>query len=124
MKDVKVVKFFEVRTPGKLMALRHPKVRGQETESGIVVQSSAKPQEGTVVAVHPNSVYSVGETIVWNRFAAEFGAQPDGPQKEYLVIREDDILGVINEEEWEKHVKGESDAAARLASERQGKLAP
>lgn len=123
------VKFFECRQPGKLMALRHNKLRS--VGGPIEVQSQEKPQEGTVVAVHPDSRYRVGETIVWNRFAAEFGARPEGPQKEYLVIREDDILGVINETEWNVYVeRGKAEQAEEIAvaqrrnAARQGLLGP
>lgn len=75
-----------------------------KTASGIVIPDSAgeKPEQGTVVAVGPGRRNERGDLVVPNVKAGErvlFGkysgqtVKLDG--KELLVIREDDVLAVI-----------------------------
>ncbi|WP_208591078.1 co-chaperone GroES [Gracilibacillus suaedae] len=77
----------------------------EKTASGIVLPDSAKekPQEGKVVAVGSGRVTDNGEkvapeveegnTIVFSKFA---GTEVKYEGKEYLILRESDILAVVS----------------------------
>jgi chaperonin GroES len=77
----------------------------ETTASGIVLPESAqeKPQEGKIVAVGSGKVtdngeriapeVSEGERVIYSKFA---GTEVNYDGKEYLVLRESDILAVIN----------------------------
>ncbi len=80
-----------------------PMKREETTASGIVLPDSAmeKPQEGTVVAVgkHRNTKgdlvdlsVKVGDHVVFGKFA---GTEIKYDGEIYLIMREDDILAVI-----------------------------
>ncbi|MGM8216736.1 co-chaperone GroES [Bacillaceae bacterium W0354] len=76
----------------------------EKTASGIVLPDSAKekPQEGKVVAVGSGHLtdngekvaleVKVGDQVIYSKFAGTEVKQGD---KEYLVLRESDILAVI-----------------------------
>ncbi len=76
----------------------------EKTASGIVLPDSAKekPQEGKVVAVGSGRVtengervaleVSEGNTIIFSKYA---GTEVKFEGKEYLILRESDILAVI-----------------------------
>ncbi|WP_405099282.1 co-chaperone GroES [Oceanobacillus sp. FSL H7-0719] len=76
----------------------------ETTASGIVLPESAqeKPQEGRVVAVGSGRVtdsgekaaleVSEGDRIIYSKFA---GTEVTFEGKEYLILRENDILAVI-----------------------------
>lgn len=76
----------------------------EKTASGIVLPESAqeKPQEGRVVAVGSGRVTDSGEKvalevaegdrIIYSKFA---GTEVTFEGKEYLILRENDILAVI-----------------------------
>ncbi|SFM14192.1 chaperonin GroES [Gracilibacillus orientalis] len=76
----------------------------EKTASGIVLPDSAKekPQEGKVVAVGSGRVTDNGEkvaleveegnTIIFSKFA---GTEVKYEGKEYLILRENDILAVV-----------------------------
>ncbi|MUV38526.1 10 kDa chaperonin [Lentibacillus sp. JNUCC-1] len=76
----------------------------EKTASGIVLPDSAqeKPQEGNVVAVGSGRVTDSGKTvtpevkegerIIFSKFA---GTEVKYEGKEYLILRENDILAVI-----------------------------
>jgi chaperonin GroES len=83
-------------------------VEAKETESksagGIVIPDTAdkdKPMQGTVIAIgngklvdgkiHPVQV-KVGEKILFGKYA---GTTVKLDDKDYLVMREDDVMGVI-----------------------------
>jgi chaperonin GroES len=79
----------------------------QTTLSGIIIPSSnnvAKPDKGEVVAVGSGRVLNNGETlkpivkegnqIIFNRFA---GTEISVDNNTYLLIKEADILAIINE---------------------------
>jgi chaperonin GroES len=83
-------------------------VEAKETESksagGIVIPDTAdkdKPMQGTVIAIgngklvegkmHPLQV-KVGEQILFGKYA---GTTVKLDEKDYLVMREDDVMGVI-----------------------------
>ncbi|MFD1363432.1 co-chaperone GroES [Lentibacillus salinarum] len=77
----------------------------ETTSSGIVLPDSAKekPQEGNVVAVGSGRMTDSGEKaalevnegdrIIFSKFA---GTEVNYSGKEYLILRESDILAVIN----------------------------
>ncbi|WP_216831740.1 co-chaperone GroES [Alkalihalobacterium elongatum] len=76
----------------------------EKTASGIVLPDSAKekPQEGKIVAVGTGRVLENGErvalevkegdTVIFSKYA---GTEVKFESKEYLVLRESDILAVI-----------------------------
>ncbi|TCT18942.1 chaperonin GroES [Melghiribacillus thermohalophilus] len=76
----------------------------EKTSSGIVLPDSAKekPQEGRVVAVGSGKVtdngekvaleVSEGDRVIYSKYA---GTEVKYDGKEYLILREDDILAVI-----------------------------
>lgn len=77
----------------------------ETTASGIVLPESAqeKPQEGKVIAVGSGSLTDNGERVapevaegdrvIYSKFA---GTEVKYDGKEYLILRESDILAVIN----------------------------
>ncbi|MFD1066902.1 co-chaperone GroES [Oceanobacillus locisalsi] len=76
----------------------------ETTASGIVLPDSAKekPQEGEVIAVGAGRVengervtleVSEGDHIIFSKFA---GTEVNYAGTEYLILRENDILAVIN----------------------------
>ncbi|AIE58770.1 co-chaperone GroES [Bacillus methanolicus] len=76
----------------------------EKTASGIVLPDTAKekPQEGKVVAVGTGRVLdsgervaievSVGDRIIFSKYA---GTEVKYDGKEYLILRESDILAVV-----------------------------
>lgn len=75
-----------------------------KTKSGIIMPetSKEKPQKGKVVAVgkgklldngqHATPEVNVGDEIIFNKYA---GSEVKVDDKDYLVIRESDILAVL-----------------------------
>lgn len=78
----------------------------EKTASGIVLPDTAKekPQEGKVVAVGPGRVLdsgervapevAVGNLIIFSKYS---GTEVKYQGKEYLILRETDILAVVGE---------------------------
>lgn len=76
----------------------------EKTPSGIVLPEKAqeKPQEGEVVAVGPGRVLEngnrlemevkVGDRVLFSKYA---GTEVKLDGKEYLIMRQDDILGIL-----------------------------
>lgn len=76
----------------------------QKTKGGIIIPDSAKekPQEGKVVAAGPGRVsdegkvtplsVKAGDRILFGKYS---GSEIKVDGKDYLIMREDDILGVI-----------------------------
>jgi chaperonin GroES len=74
------------------------------TASGIIIPDSAKekPQEGSVIAVGKGKVtedgkilaldVKVGDKVLFGKYA---GTEIKIEGKEYLMMREDDVLGVV-----------------------------
>jgi chaperonin GroES len=101
----------QTSTPTKLVPLGdrvvvRPKQREEMTKSGILLPDTAKekPQEGEVIAVGPGRVLDsgqrvemelkVGQTVLYAKYAGtEFKLDED----EYLILREPDVLAVVNE---------------------------
>ncbi|MBI4211777.1 MAG: co-chaperone GroES [Deltaproteobacteria bacterium] len=77
----------------------------EKTKGGIIIPDTAKekPQEGEVIAVgngkvlddgkvHPLDV-KIGDRVLFSKYA---GSEVKIEGEEYTIMREDDILGVIN----------------------------
>jgi len=76
----------------------------EKTASGIIIPDSAKekPQEGEVVAVGPGKLtdtgaraeltVKVGDKVLFSKYG---GTEVSYGGEEYLIMREDDILGII-----------------------------
>jgi len=79
--------------------LIEPKAAETKTESGIYIPDTAKekPQEGTVVAVgkgtkdHEMTV-KVKDTVLYGKYS---GTELKLDGKDYLIMREDEILGIL-----------------------------
>jgi len=79
--------------------LVEPTAAETKTASGIIIPDTAKekPQEGTVVAVgngkkdEPISV-KVGDKVLYGKYS---GTELKLEGKDYLIVRESDLLGVI-----------------------------
>ena len=77
---------------------------GEETRGGIVVPDTAKekPQEGEVVAVGDGKVLESGERLEMAvkkgdrvLFGKYSGSEVKLDDEEYLIMREDDVLGIL-----------------------------
>ncbi len=76
----------------------------EKTKGGIIIPDTAKekPQEGKVIAVGPGKILEngtkipldvkVGDRILFGKYA---GTEIKIEGEEYLMMREDDILGVV-----------------------------
>ena len=79
--------------------LVEPAAAESKTVGGIIIPDTAKekPQKGTVVAVgngtkdHAMTV-KVGDTVLYGKYA---GTDLKFEGKDYLIMREDDILAII-----------------------------
>ena len=82
-----------------------PEPADEKTDSGLYIPESAKekPQRGTVVSVGPGRVENgnridmtvqEGETILYGKYA---GTEITLDRDDYLIMRESDILGVVQE---------------------------
>lgn len=71
----------------------------EKTKGGIIIPDTAKekPQRGEVVAVGPGKdgnlmTVQVGDTVLYGKYAGQ-ELHYDG--EDYLIMREDDVLGVV-----------------------------
>ena len=81
-----------------------PLSSGPTTKSGIVLPDTAKekPQEGEILAVGPGKVLdngkrtalevSVGQKVLFAKYA---GSEVKLDGEEYLILRESDIMGIV-----------------------------
>ena len=76
----------------------------EKTKGGIIIPDTAKekPQEGKVVAVGPGKVSDSGEKVALEvkegdrvLFSKYAGTEIKIEEEEHLIMREDDILGII-----------------------------
>ena len=79
--------------------LVEPKQAEEKTASGIIIPDSAKekPQQGVIVAAGPGKKdiqiqVSEGDTVLYGKYA---GTELTLDGKDYLIMRQDDILAVI-----------------------------
>ena len=70
-----------------------------KTASGIIIPDTAKekPQKGNIVAVGPGTkenpvTVKVGNTVLYGKYS---GTELKLDGKDYLIMREDDILAII-----------------------------
>ncbi len=84
--------------------LVEPVKNGEEKKGGIIIPDSAKekPQEGKVVAVGTGKIDDDGKKIPFNVKAGDKvlmpkygGTEVKIDDKEYQILREDDILAVL-----------------------------
>lgn len=80
-------------------------VESEKTPGGLIIPDTAKekPQKGEVVAVGKGKVQDggtlvplevkKGDKILFNQYV---GSEFKVEEEEYLVLREDDILGILN----------------------------
>jgi chaperonin GroES len=82
-----------------------PEEADEQTESGLYIPDTAqeKPQRGSVTAVGPGRVengnkiemsVSTGDKVLYSKYA---GTEITIDDQEYLIVRESDILGTIEE---------------------------
>jgi chaperonin GroES len=76
----------------------------EKTAGGLYIPDTAKekPQKGTVIAVGPGKVtddgklqpmeVKVGDTILFDKYS---GSKINMDNEEYLIIREESILGIV-----------------------------
>ncbi len=76
----------------------------EKTKGGIIIPDTAreKPQQGKVVAVGPGRIDDKGNRVPMNvkagdrvLFGKYTGSEVEIDDEQYLIMREDDILGVI-----------------------------
>ncbi len=77
-----------------------PAAAEEKTKGGIIIPDTAKekPQKGEVVAVGPGKdgnelTVKIGDTVLYGKYAGQ-DLHYDGD--DYLIMREDDILIVLN----------------------------
>lgn len=76
-----------------------PAAAEEKTASGLFIPDTAKekPQRGTVMAVGPGkkdepTTVKVGDTVLYGKYS---GTEINVTGKDYLIMRESDILAVI-----------------------------
>ena len=76
-----------------------PEEAVDKTASGIIIPDSAKekPQRGTVVAAGPGTKdekmeVKVGDTVLYGKYS---GTELDLDGKDYLIMKQSDILAII-----------------------------
>ncbi|MCI9217032.1 co-chaperone GroES [Lachnospiraceae bacterium 42-17] len=78
-------------------------VAEETTKSGIVIpgQSKEKPQQAEVLAVGPGGCVdgkevkmniSVGQTVIYSKYS---GTTVEIDEEEYIIVKQDDILAVV-----------------------------
>jgi chaperonin GroES len=79
--------------------LVEPQAAEEKTASGIIIPDSAKekPQNGKVVAVGPGTKdvtmgVKVGDTVLYGKYS---GTELNLEGKDYLIMRQADILAII-----------------------------
>jgi len=99
-----VLKMSKIKPLGNRVLIKRSKK--ETTKGGILLPDSAqeKPKEGKVVSVGPGKIndngsiepmnVSIGDTVLFSSYAGtEVKDQSD--EDEYLIMSEDDILGVL-----------------------------
>jgi chaperonin GroES len=82
-----------------------PEAAEEQTASGLYIPDTAKekPQRGTIISVGPGRVengtkidmsVTAGNTILYGKYA---GTEITMDGEDYLIMRESDILGIIEE---------------------------
>lgn len=83
------------------------RAKAQATKGGILLPDAAqeKPKEGIVIAVGPGKIddqgkreplnVSVGDRVLFTSYSGTEVKQSDHNGEEYLIMSEDDILGIL-----------------------------
>ncbi|MCK4569221.1 MAG: co-chaperone GroES [Bacteroidales bacterium] len=76
-----------------------PSAAEEKTAGGIIIPDTAKekPQKGSVVAVGPGTkdepiTVKVGDTVLYGKYS---GTEISFENKDYLIMRESDIVAII-----------------------------
>jgi chaperonin GroES len=95
-----------VKPLGKRVLIKRAKA--QTTKGGIYLPDTAqeKPREGEVIAVGQGKVsdegkldpvtLKVGDRVLFSTYSGTEVKHPSDEDAEYLIIAEDDVLGVLN----------------------------
>src|SRR5688572_10805895 len=82
--------------------------KAAQTKGGIFLPDSAqeKPKEGTILAVGPGKVneegkretmfVKMGDRVLFSSYSGTEVKQPNEDEEEYIIMSEDDILGVLS----------------------------
>lgn len=82
--------------------------KAQATKGGILLPDAAqeKPKEGIVVAIGPGKLdengkreqlnVSVGDRVLFSSYSGTEVKQSENNGEEYLILSEDDILGILS----------------------------
>lgn len=96
----------KIKPLGKRVLVKRSKA--VTTKGGIYLPDTAKekPKEGEVVAVGPGKIddngtlevvsLKVGDRVLFTSYAGTEVKHPEQQDAEYLILAEDDILGVLN----------------------------
>ncbi len=96
---------FKIRPLGDRVVVE-PLEAEEKTKGGIILPDTAKekPQEGKVVAVGKGKVndkgeiipmeVKVGDKVLYGKYA---GTEVTVDDKQYIILREDDILAIVEE---------------------------
>lgn len=113
-----------LRPLGDRVVLKQLEVE-ETTKSGIVLpgQNKEKPEQAEVVAVGPGAVENgkeikmyvkVGDKVVYSKYS---GNTVKLDEEEYVIVRQSDVLAVIEEGAAKKAVKAPAKTAAKKAAE-------
>lgn len=96
----------KIKPLGKRVLVKRSKA--VTTKGGIYLPDTAKekPKEGEIIAVGPGKIdengaleavsLKVGERVLFTSYAGTEVKHPEQEDAEYLILAEDDILGVLN----------------------------
>lgn len=87
-----------IKPLGENVLIEPLKADKKKTDTGIYLPESAseeKPQEGKVIAIGDDKKIKVkkGQKVIYNRYG---GTEIKIEDKDYLVVKNEDILAVIN----------------------------
>lgn len=87
-----------IKPLGENVLVEPLKTDKKKTDTGIYLPESAseeKPQEGKIIAVGDDKKIKVkkGQKVIYNRYG---GTEIKIEEKDYLVVKNEDILAVIN----------------------------
>lgn len=96
----------KIKPLGKRVLVKRSKA--VTTKGGIYLPDTAKekPKEGEIIAVGPGKIdengaleavsLKVGDRVLFTSYAGTEVKHPEQEDAEYLILAEDDILGVLN----------------------------
>jgi chaperonin GroES len=85
--------------PNKGFYLVRRKDADEQTKGGLIIPETAKekPQQGEIVATHPENAYKVGDNPLFGKYAG-VDLKLDGMDGEtFLLLPEDEIFGLLVE---------------------------